>query len=151
MLLDTPLLSDAVSYHVLGDDIHYVRVLEYSRQSIATFTAVLHLLYASTDDEGALYLLIDCSEVQAAQMAHIWDSIDLIRHSSSFPPVVIALMRSNSAGTLDAMLRPLRSKSHIHLFNPDERDRAVAWLLSKQLETKAKATAEQFRVMDIVR
>lgn len=150
MLLETPFLSDSTAYHVIGDDIHCVRIGEYSRQSMATLTALLQLLYAATDDDGTLYLLIDCSEIQAQHMAHIWDSIDFIRYSSNFPPVMVALLRSQSAGAIDAMLRPLRSKSHIHQFNPDERDRAVGWLLAKQLEAKGKQTAEQIRDMEPV-
>ena len=150
MILDALSLTDVLAYEVLGDDIHFVRLADYSRQHIATLTAVFQLLYATTEETETLYLLIDCAAASAAETTRVWDAIDLIRREPPQPPVVVAMLRRHPPmSMLTTILTPLRSQNQVRLFNADERDRAVGWLLSKQLEAKARlASSREYHLVD---
>jgi len=135
MLERTSVTTGSLIYQTLGEDIHFVRFEESSRQTVITLMNLLERLYAQTDDSGALYVLVDSTAASLPMTAAIREGIELEKRFPRHPRVYVALMHNHPlAKMLDTMLRPLRHKNSIRLFDGNQREEAVNWLIAKQSE-----------------
>jgi hypothetical protein len=136
-----------ITYQTLGDDIHFIRFEESSRQAVTALMTLIEQLYIETADAGVLYLIVDSSAGSLPMAAAIRDGMQLENRYPKHPKVILALLHSHPmAKLLDGMLRPLRNKNQIRLFGPHDRDQATEWLRTRQAEAElAKRSVEVSR------
>ncbi|MBX3082490.1 MAG: STAS/SEC14 domain-containing protein [Anaerolineae bacterium] len=133
MLERTSVTTGSLTYQTLGENIHFVRFEEASRQTVITLINLLERLYAQSGASDDLYLLVDSSAVSLPMTTAIREGIDLEKRHPNHPTVHVALLQRHPlAKMLDTMLRPLRFKNHIRLFDATEREQAIDWLIAKQ-------------------
>ena len=135
MLDHATVATGSITYQALGENIHFIRFEETSRQTVTTLMTLLERLYTQAAGTGALYLLVDSVSGSLPMTTAIREGLELEKRHPTHPTVYVALMHQHPlAKLLDTMLRPLRIKNQIRLFDAKAREKAIDWLLSKQAE-----------------
>ena len=136
--LDLPAF-EGVRYELLDHDIHFVCAVQSTGQAVNDLFVVLEKLYQTTPDSGVVSMLVDSINASMPMTPAIRVAGELEKKYPNHIPVNVALLQRHPlANILQIMLRPLRLKNQIRLFDAPNRDEAIQWLIDKQAEARMK-------------
>ncbi|MBX3082491.1 MAG: hypothetical protein KF716_12715 [Anaerolineae bacterium] len=123
---------EGVSYEVLDNDIHYIRLLQSTRQAAVSTFSILEHLYRQPSHRQVLSILMDSSHASVPLASSVHMAAELEKKYPTHVPVNIALLQRNPlANVLQTMLRPLRMKNQTRLFDSEQHTQAIEWLVQQ--------------------
>jgi hypothetical protein len=130
---------EGINYQVLDNGIHFLRMVQSNRQAAISLFALMEDLYHSPAEHGMISMLVDSTAASVPLVESVRLAGELEKKYPSHIPVNVALLQQHPlANILQTMLRPLRLKNQTRLFEANQREEAIDWLLAKRAEVRAK-------------
>lgn len=136
MAEQSPLYSELLSYRILDNKVHFIRLEQTSNETVETLMALMNQLLAQSTSATPMNFMIDSAKVTLPVAISIRQAFELEKRQPSYPPARIALLIPESMLRLmDTLLKPFRGKNQIRVFNACETEMAMAWLLVRKAST----------------
>ena len=130
---------EAIGHETTTSGIHVVEIRDGSRFAVGALLSIMEQLYTEPTPSNGIYILVDALKHTLPLTPTIRQVIQLERKYPVHPVVNTAvLINLDFAMMVDTMLTPLRSKNQIRLFSPKDRERAMQWLLARQVVMSTK-------------